>query len=73
MKSTICDLCDQPMKETRSFEISKWVDTVGIIVIIKPTDINKDVCQPCLRLALREITDDPVFQRLTDTHVKEPY
>jgi hypothetical protein len=68
MKKTICDLCDQPIEgiERPAFVLNEKVHETYIIVTVQANHRDADVCKPCLRLALREITDEPSFRRLTD-------
>jgi hypothetical protein len=72
MKKTICDLCDQPIpniNERPVIRLNEKVHETQILVTVQANHRDADVCKPCLRLALREITDEPSFRRLTD--VKE--
>lgn len=69
MKKTLCDLCDQPMTTCSRLIIKHDVDTVEFRIKVEPVKEASDVCQPCLRLALREITDEPSFRKLTDVKV----
>jgi hypothetical protein len=72
MKKTLCDLCDQPIAsyESTVFMMNQKVHETQILVTVEANHRDADVCKPCLRLALREITDEPTFRRLTDVKEK---
>jgi hypothetical protein len=72
MKQINCDVCQKRMMP-ESNEFSQLIlhvkvnDTVNVVVKAYSQNHNHDVCSKCLRFALRKLTDEPSFQRLTKT------